>query len=150
MEDPQQSPVIVTQPSSASILLAGNTRFSSLAYGSEPLHYQWRLNGTNLTAATNATFSRTNAQSSHAGSYSVVVSNLFGSVTSSVANLVVLSTPPVVTNQPAFLSTLSGGSTNLSVAASGDGPFTYQWRLNGTNLASATNANLSYIAAVLS
>jgi len=142
-------PSLSSQPTSTNVAAGQTALFSVIATGSDPFTYQWRFNGTNLAAATNATLSLTNAQTNQAGPYSVVVSNFFGSVTSSVATLTIL-TPPVVTNNPAFLSRLAGDSTILSVAASGDGPFTYQWRLNGTNLASATNATLSLSGLVAS
>ena len=60
--------------------------FSVGANGNAPLSYQWWFNVTNqLNAATNGTFIITNAQAGSAGSYSVIVSNPFGTATSSVA-----------------------------------------------------------------
>lgn len=40
---------------------------------------------------------------------------------------------PVITNQPANQTAILGGSATFSVMATGVGPFTYQWQLNGTN-----------------
>jgi hypothetical protein len=59
------------------------------------LVYQWQVNGNNLTDATNSSFTLTNVQPTDAGSYTALITNLSGSVTSAVANLTVLS-PPVV------------------------------------------------------
>src|SRR5207247_2153339 len=45
---------------------------------------------------------------------------------------------------------LAGGSTaTFTVAATGSGPLSYQWKLNGTNIAGATGATLviPYISA---
>lgn len=50
--------------------------------------------------------------------------------------------PPVITNQPVNLTTTAGLDATFRVGVSGGGPFTYQWRLNGTNLPGATNATL--------
>ena len=50
--------------------------------------------------------------------------------------------PTILTN-PVNATVTAGRSASFSVAASGPGPFTFQWRLNGTNLARATNATLS-------
>ena len=61
------------------------------ADGIAPLSYQWQLNGTNLTASTNAVLNLTNITASQAGEYTVVVSNSFGTVTSSAAVLTVYS-----------------------------------------------------------
>ena len=41
---------------------------------------------------------------------------------------------PVITNQPASQTNLPGTTVSFSVAVNGTGPFTYQWRFNGTNL----------------
>lgn len=42
--------------------------------------------------------------------------------------------PPIVTNQPVGQVVWAGGSVAFTVGASGAGPFTYQWQLNGSNL----------------
>jgi streptogramin lyase len=42
--------------------------------------------------------------------------------------------PPVITTQPTNQVVLSGGLASFSVAASGPGPFSYQWQLDGTNI----------------
>jgi len=42
---------------------------------------------------------------------------------------------PTITAQPAGQTNAAGDTVTFSVAAAGPGPFTYQWRLNGTNLA---------------
>lgn len=49
--------------------------------------YQWRLNGKNISGATNATYAKTNLQTSDAGSYTVVVADQNG-VSSSLPGLV--------------------------------------------------------------
>lgn len=41
---------------------------------------------------------------------------------------------PTITQQPTNQVVTSGGTVLFSVAVSGDGPFTYQWQFNGTNL----------------
>ena len=67
-----------------------------MATGSAPLNYQWLFNGTNLTDAGNIfgsatnTLIVTNALFSNAGSYWVLVSNAYGSVTSAVATLTIV------------------------------------------------------------
>ena len=71
--------------------------FSVLACAvTTPLSYQWRHQGTNTSAvttnipnATSASYTIANVQTNHVGSYSVVVTNSSGSVTSAVATLFV-------------------------------------------------------------
>ena len=50
---------------------------------------------------------------------------------------------PTITAQPLPVSVSSGGSATLSVAASGPGPLTYQWRKDGTAIPGATSATLT-------
>ena len=51
--------------------------------------------------------------------------------------------PPAISRQPAGGLFSAGASIVLSVEASGSGPFTYQWRRDGTEIAGATSATLS-------
>ncbi len=57
-----------------------------------PTSYQWRLNGTNISGATNAMYYVAEAQATNAGAYSVVASYSGGSVTSVVGNVSVWAT----------------------------------------------------------
>src|SRR5437899_3837702 len=51
--------------------------------------------------------------------------------------------PPVITTQPASKAVSLGASVSLSVAASGTGPMSFQWRMNQGDLLLATNSVLS-------
>ena len=88
-------PGIFSEPQGQTALLGATATFSVGVVGQAPLQYQWYFNGTNkLSAAanptaTNATLVLTNLQLSQSGTYSVVVSNAVGSVTSQPAKLVV-------------------------------------------------------------
>ena len=53
--------------------------------------------------------------------------------------------PPTIADQPQSQPFAMGATITLSVTAAGAGPFTYQWRLNGTNLSGATSASLSLL-----
>ena len=88
------SPTITTQPTSQSAFTGSNASFVVVASGAAPLRYQWRFGANNLANATNSTYAVTNAQPANAGSYIVVVTNSFGSVTSFVATLSVVTLPP--------------------------------------------------------
>ena len=142
------SPSITSQPSSQSVNAGGSASFSVAAAGSAPLGYQWRKNGTNIASATNTNYSIAAVSANDAGNYTCFVTNSAGNATSSAATLTVISlTPPSITTQPVSQSVNAGASASFSVAATGSAPLGYQWRKNGTNIASATNTNYS-IAAV--
>jgi len=83
------APIITTQPQNQTVQTGSNVTFSVVASGLPSPSYQWRFNGQNVTGQTAANLSLTNVQFANAGSYSVVVTNAYGSVTSSVAQLTV-------------------------------------------------------------
>jgi len=89
----QAAPQISIQPTNQSVALGGSASFSVSAAGSAPLVYQWQFDGANLTAATNATLVLNPVAAANAGSYDVVVTNAYGSVTSSTPTLSVLGVP---------------------------------------------------------
>ncbi len=133
-------PFILLQPAPATqtVVAGSNATFTVLAGGDPTLLYQWRLNGVNVPGATAASLTLTAVQTNQSGNYSVVVSNSFGTATSSIATLD-LKSPPTIAAQPQPITVVKGANTSLSVTAGGDGPFAYQWRLGGMNLAGATN-----------
>jgi uncharacterized lipoprotein YddW (UPF0748 family) len=98
-------PRITTQPQDRTLPAGSAVVFSVIATGSPPLAYQWRFNGTNLAAATAASYTRGHLRLSDAGLYSVVVSNAAGATTSSNALLTVLApAPPTLEAQPFLAS----------------------------------------------
>ncbi|MEI6084375.1 MAG: immunoglobulin domain-containing protein, partial [Verrucomicrobiota bacterium] len=136
------APSITTQPASQTITAGSGATFNVAAGGTAPLNYQWRFNGANISGATAAAYVLTNAQAANAGSYSVVVSNSAGTVTSVTATLTVNPAPiaPSITTPPASQSVVAGANVSFSVVAAGTGPLTYQWRFNNANIAGATTS----------
>ncbi|PYK99326.1 MAG: hypothetical protein DME19_09025, partial [Verrucomicrobia bacterium] len=67
------APSITRQPQSQWAYSGGTVTLSAGASGSEPLTYQWLLNGTNITGATQTNYTKSNFQASDAGDYTVVV-----------------------------------------------------------------------------
>ena len=81
-------PVIGAQPISAFVAVGTTVNLSvGLSAGSLPLYYQWRLNGVNITDATNSTLAISNLNSYGTSGYTVVVTNFLGSATSVVASV---------------------------------------------------------------
>jgi uncharacterized delta-60 repeat protein len=107
-------PFINSQPASRTNVAGTTATFtvSASALGGSPVFYQWRRNGINLNAgnvsgAASGTLTLGNVQFNDAVSYSVMVSNNYGSVTSSVATLTVI---PVITTTGVGSSDDSGRS----------------------------------------
>jgi hypothetical protein len=93
----QQPPTITVQPGSQSVMVTSNAVFTVVASGHNPLSYQWRFSTTRIMGATNSTLVLTNVQCTNAGSYSVVITNKFGSTTSAAAVLTPINpNPPVI------------------------------------------------------
>ena len=87
-------PVFFSLPGDSVALLGSAVGFQTTAFGIQPLAYQWLFNGTPLTGETQSTLALTNVQPGQMGAYSVVVTNLNGSVTSAPpAQLTVLGPP---------------------------------------------------------
>ena len=135
---------ITTQPTASTTLCPGQAyNISVAASGTATLTYQWKKNGTNITGATNASFSIASVVAGDAATYTVDVTNACGTVTSSNAVLVVR-TPVSITTQPTANTTLCPGDAyNISVVAAGTATLTYQWKKNGTNITGATSASYS-------
>jgi hypothetical protein len=134
-------PVIARQPVDVGAPLGGTARLSVVAGGTPPLSYQWQFNSVNLPGANGAVLEVLNAQPADEGLYRVIVSNAFGSVTSSSASLVVQE-PPSIVQQPAGADVVAGETVTLSVTVTGDAPLQFQWQRNGVNVPNATNATL--------
>jgi hypothetical protein len=83
-------PSITTQPQSVSQINSFPASFSVTANGAAPLSFQWRRGGTNLVGAVGATYGWPAIHPGLAGSYDVILSNSFGSLTSAPAVLTVL------------------------------------------------------------
>ncbi len=94
------APQIATVPSNVSATNGGTASFTVKANGTPPLDFQWQLNGINLVdGATGSGSSITGSATTNllvsvvstndAGSYRVIVSNTYGTVTSAAATLTI-------------------------------------------------------------
>ncbi|HEY5296526.1 MAG TPA: immunoglobulin domain-containing protein [Verrucomicrobiae bacterium] len=139
-------PSIITQPQDQTVSSGGTATFFVVAGGSGTFSYQWFYNtNTLLPNATEDTLTIPNVQSTNAGSYSVTVGNLAGSITSANASLFVNTNPvaPVFTTQPASVIALAGGNVTFSAVASGSATISYQWSKNNVPIPGATSSTLN-------
>jgi len=137
-------PSITGQPASQTVTAGQTAAFSVTAAGTSPLSYQWSKNGANIGGATAANYTTpANTTADNGAQFTVVVSNVAGSVTSNAANLAVTATPvaPSITTQPANRTVAAGQTAAFSVTATGTAPLSYQWRKNGANISGATSSS---------
>jgi hypothetical protein len=133
-------PDITEQPQSLVVNAYDTAPFSVTASGTLAMNYQWTFNDTNIPGAISNTLTITNVTQCNLGNYAVIVSNYFGSVTSSNATL---SMYPYITTPFAGAVTYWGKDATLTVQAWGTGPLSYQWFDNGSAVANATNQTLT-------
>jgi Alpha-tubulin suppressor and related RCC1 domain-containing proteins len=86
------APFFIQQPVQTNYAYLG-TKFSltSVVGGSGPLQFKWLFNGQELPGPASDMLTFPRVQVTNSGAYTLTVSNSFGSVTSSIANLTVLS-----------------------------------------------------------
>src|SRR5262249_23563176 len=115
---------------------------TSAAYGPPPLTYQWYQSSDfggsfqPLLNRTNSTLGLTNVPvANDQYQYFSVATDPYGSTTSSVAVLSVISGPPqVLTDVPTITHVYAGYAAQITATIGGTSPFSYQWMSNGVNL----------------
>lgn len=130
------APSIQVQPQSRTVNVGTNIQFTVTASGTPPLYYQWRKDGEPLTGQTADTLSLVDVQIGHAGTYTVVVSNSVDVAISDPATLTVY-IPPGISVPLANRTVSPNRSVTFNVVATGTGPLSHQWQLNGSVIESA-------------
>ena len=91
---PPAGPIISSVAATPPVAIVGsNVVVSVTAIGSDPLTYQWKKNGVNLTGATSATLSLNNVSPTNEASYSVVVKDSTLNLSSTGAVYVAVENP---------------------------------------------------------
>ena len=145
---PGPSVNITGQPASATVTGCSSATFMVTATGNGPLSYQWLVNGQPIPGATDASYEIPIVNSTNAGLYTVRITDSCCTVTSTPALLTVTPTV-VISSQPAgatFTECPTPYNVTFSVAATGNGPLTYQWMFNGQPISGATDASYEIIA----
>lgn len=124
---PVAPPEIVNQPSDQRAVLGSDVAFSVTAFGTPPLSFQWRKDsvalsdGVNISGVNTPGLALTKIGTGDSGGYSVVVSNSFGSITSTVAMLTVtVPQPPPVGISPCY-SVADTAQTEFALSSAFDG-----------------------------
>ena len=121
-------PAITTQLSSSTVISGGAASFSVVATGTSPLAYQWKKDGSSISGATSSTYTIASTKTADAGSYTVVVTNSAGSVTSNSTVLTIIAPrlyslavrTALEAKQILIVGfTMSGGAKNVLLRAAG-------------------------------
>ena len=128
-------PTITVPPTNQTVGLGSTVTFMVTAVGQSPLSYYWQINGTGLAnggrigGVTNSALIISNAQTSDDGGYSVIVTNILGSVTSSPPAVLTVLTAPLFNG---ITAGTNGGFILTGVGGTNSGSYTV---LTSTNLA---------------
>lgn len=132
-------PTATITPSAATAICAGSSQVLTASTGTG-FTYQWKLNGSNITGATNGTYT-----ASAAGSYTVVVTSSSNCSATSAATVITVTPLPTATVTAAGATTFCSGGSVVLNANTGTG-LTYVWSRNGTAITGATTS--SYTASI--
>ena len=140
---------ITSQPQSAVASTNDTVCFNVSATGSAPIGYQWyytdnvSIPAVAIVGATNSSYCIASADGTNNGIYSVVVSNSYNSVTSSVATLIVGNVCPQLSG-PFNQTVIQGNNATFSgiVVIANPQP-SLQWQTNGVNVNGATGTSLT-------
>jgi hypothetical protein len=141
------APTASVSPASLTVFAGSNAVYTATIGGSSPFSYQWKRGGTNFAGAnitgTNAAMlTISSAVTNYSGNYTIVVTNLFGSVTSSVAALTVVLPAAIASSSLTNRTVECGKNTNTFVlTATGTAPLSYQWSTNGVAVTGATGTS---------
>jgi hypothetical protein len=140
------APMLYLGPQSQTNNTGTTAVFPAYAAGSAPLAYRWLKDGTNLladggnlTGASSSVLTVSDARGADTGSYALIVSNSFSSVTSAPAILMVVD--PLITSQPASRVNHAGTDAQFVVGAAGT-QLQYQWSKDAAVLPFATGMSL--------
>lgn len=137
---PRFAPTILNQPVSLDLASGLTANFAVSAAGETPLFYQWRrnstdlLNGGRVAGAINSTLTISNVQGADAGDFTVVVSNLWGAITSTPVAVLTVDHAPMIVAPPQSQSSLPSSNASFTVFVSGHSPITFQWCKDGVPL----------------
>jgi len=132
------APTITSQPTGQTLCEGESLLLSISATGSEPLHYQWHLDGAPIPGATSSTYMVSSVTTADDGVYTASVTNDCGSETSAPAD-VVIRVAPTISQDPVGGLLCEGDTLTLSVTAEGSAPLTYQWARDGLPLDASAN-----------
>jgi hypothetical protein len=135
------APSITTEPIATSAESGNPVTFQVAVQGSTPLSYQWYRNNARIAGATSSTLQFTCAYTDNGATYMAVITNRYGSATSSPTTLTVL-TDLFLTNSPVSVTRSVGSKAAFLADGGGALPISYQWFKNSSPIPGGTNQTL--------
>ncbi len=139
-------PVVELEPLDKVACDGSEVVLNAQASGTEPLNYQWKKNGENITGANTNRYLISSILPADEGDYSLVVSNICGVAESGAVRIYVRSRPKILV-QPISQIVCTGSPVSFEVQVAGNESYTYQWQKDGLNITAANAAVLSISAA---
>lgn len=134
------APQIIVTESTIVVGLGENRAISALVLGAGGT-YQWRKDGQVLAGSPFVgSLSLTGMRPEDAGTYTLTVTNAYGTATSSPIT-VIAGVRPQFTREPTSVAAVAGQGATFTAAATGNPTPGYQWRKNGVTIVGATNAS---------
>ncbi|GAB5558935.1 MAG: hypothetical protein SynsKO_05820 [Synoicihabitans sp.] len=128
--DSNVAPTITSQPRNRTAALESSVTFTVAATGVPAPTYQWMFNGGAISGATSASYTISSVAAANAGSYSVMVSNAAGDVTSRNAVLAVITK----SFEGTYSGTFGDGSFSVFINADNTGRFIGYDNTNGLRI----------------
>lgn len=141
------APFITKQPADLSASRASAQSLAPIVNGSLPLQFQWFKDATPLPAGTNRILKFNSLQLADAGTYWLVATNPFGTITTTNVTVTVGNDVIGIVGQPQNRSLHYGDPLSLSVTVTGTPPYFFQWFKNGSPVQDSTNSNVAILAA---
>lgn len=137
---PAQQFGILSQPASQTVSAGASATFTVVTTGTNGVAYQWYQNGNPLSGALGSSLVLgPPLMDSNAGAYTVTATSSGTTLTIDPAILTIVDAP-VFTVPPQNQTVATGANVTLTAAASSPSPVTWQWLLNGSAIAGATNS----------
>ena len=139
-------PILAAAPA----VIGSSLTLSVIGTGLAGVVYQWQFNASNISGATNGSYTIGTLNGTTEGNYTVIVSTGAGSVTNTA--VVVPNTPSVTSQTPVTsLWVTNGGTLTFGVQATDNlpsaWPLSYRWKFAGTNLSSGSSSNYTLVNA---
>ena len=142
------TPSVAIAASTTSICAGGSVTFTATPVNGGPAPaYQWQNNGTNVTGATNATFTSTTLVNGDIVTVIMTSNDPCANPVTATSNAVTITAATVTPSVAIAASTTSicaGGSVTFTATPVNGGPApTYQWQINGTNVTGETGTTFT-------